>query len=82
MSDDHTKYRAEFIKVLSDFQAVWDSHLKRFSAAQHIIEQLAADMRPAQSAPYRARPKAREVEKNEIAKIIDLRIMELTQTEC
>lgn len=50
--------------------------------AKHRIELTLLDIRPLNTAPYRAGPKARELEKTEIDKMHGMNVIESAQSEC
>lgn len=60
---------------------MWDGHLGRKSTAKHRVELVDPNTPPVPSAPYRAGPKARELEKTEINKVLAENIIEPAQTE-
>lgn len=53
-SEDYAKYRTENTNMLLEFESTWDCPVERFEAAHHMNELQPEDMKPIQSAPYRA----------------------------
>lgn len=74
--DDYEQYFRELVQMVFKLEMMWDSLLRRIWAAQHIIGLTLADAQPIYSAPYRAGPKAGEFDKNGIAKIPELKVIE------
>lgn len=80
-SDDYEEAKDEFIKMLSEFEMIWDGHLGRIQNAKHRIALSPADAKPIQSALYWASPKARHFEKNEIYIMFSEEFIEPVQIE-
>ena len=69
------------IQMLEPFAHMWDGHLGHIHAATHRIELVADDTLPVHCAPYRAGPNAREFERQEMQKMVDMGVIEPAQTE-
>lgn len=48
---------------------MWDGHLRPINKAKHKIDLISSDVRPIYSAPYRAGPRARKFDGDEIDKM-------------
>lgn len=60
---------------------MWDGHLGRIHATKYQREQNSEEVRPVHSAPYHTGPAARQLEKSEIEKMLEMNVIELAQTE-
>ena len=67
-------------KMLAPFSSMWDGSLGRVNVAVHRIE-TPKDARPFRSQPYRAGPKMRELEEQEIKRQLDLGVIRPSQSE-
>ena len=67
--------------MLSEFAEMWDGQLGTITAAKHRIDLDPPDSIPIHSVPYRAGPKAREFEKQEIQKMLSMNVIEPAQSE-
>lgn len=68
IADSEIEFKAEFIKMSSDFEFMWDGHGGRTNTAKHRIKLSPADAKPAHSAPYWAGSEARNFGKNKFEK--------------
>ena len=66
--------------VLRPFKDMWTGELGSVKVTQHRIK-LKPDPKPVFSQPYRAGPKAREVEEQEVNKMLDADVIERAKTE-
>lgn len=69
------------INMLGQFEQMWDSQLGLTRAAKHRIELTFPDSHLIHSAPYWAGPKGRSFEKDEIDKMVALKVIESAQTK-
>lgn len=60
----------EFSDLLSNFESMWDGHPGKISIVKHQIDLSPAQSKPIRFVLYRAGPKARELERNEIDKML------------
>lgn len=67
--------------MLSEFQRMWAGCLDINRALNHRIELASADERPILSASYRACPRAREFEKLQIKKMLEMDVFEPVKRE-
>lgn len=80
-SDDYAQYLFKFVKMLSKFEILLDSHLQWVKAALDRIEISSPEAQPIHSAPYRAKPRAHQLEKNEITQMLEPEVIKPVQTE-
>lgn len=59
---------------------MWDGRLGKVQKVKHSIKTDPEDTRPIKSAPYRAGPKGRELEKEEIEKLVSMNVKEPAQS--
>lgn len=59
---------------------MWDSHLSKIKAAQHGIDLLPNGTPKTLLSPNRSRPKSSEFEKNKIAKMLEIELIDPNQT--
>lgn len=81
MADHYAKYGAEFINMLSELELVGDEHLDKIRTAQHRIELSLEDTRQCTLRHVGLTPKRASLDKSQIAKMVELDVMELAQTE-
>ena len=74
------KYHQRIRKMLKKHESMWLSELGEISITEHAID-LVPGARPFKSAPYRAEPKARELEEAEIKKQLEVKVIEPAQRE-
>ena len=72
--------RDKFRRVLKKYTRIWDETLRQINTMVRVIE-LAPKTRPIAQAPYRAGPKAREVQDAEFKKMLDAGVIEPAQSE-
>ena len=77
----YAEFKEPFLDMMSNFSDMWDGRLGTITAAKHRIDLDPVDSRPIHSAPYRAGPKAREFEKQEIQKMLAMNVIEPAQSE-
>lgn len=75
-----TRLREKFRNMLKRYSSMWDGTLGEIQIAQHCIE-LVPGTRPIAQPPYRAGPKAREVEGKEVEKMLKAGVIEPAQSE-
>lgn len=75
-SDDYEKHPTKFVHIFSNFGSVCDGTPNKTEATQHIIGFLLEDRQPVHSRPYQAGTKARKLQMNWIAKILQLEAVE------
>lgn len=80
VDDKFLKHRPELIKMLAKHQTMWDGHLGNVKATRHYIE-LTPDAKTAHQPPYRAGPKQRMHEREEVDKMLDLGVIEPSTSE-
>ena len=66
--------------MLEKHQTIWDGHLGIVQATNHYIE-LTPDAEPAHQPPYRAGPKQRTHEREEVDKMLDIGVIEPSTSE-
>lgn len=64
ISDDYAQYCHKFIKMLYEFESVWNDQPIFVKEALQRIALALKETRPIQTVHYLARPKASELEKN------------------
>lgn len=67
--------------MLAKLQKMWDGRLGRVPIAKHRVEWITLDLRHINAASYRAEPKARELEKTEIDKMLGVNDIELAEAK-
>lgn len=72
---------ARFINLLQSFQEIWDEPLGQINTAANKVELSRTEARPIHALLYGTGPKARESEKDEIDKMLVLKIIEPARTE-
>lgn len=80
IANAYIKFKDEFIDNLSDFKSMWDGHLGRVRNAKHWIGLSESDAKPINSSLYHTGPKARELEKKKIGKMLSRRVIESAET--
>lgn len=80
-SEMYTQYREDFLRMLSNPQAMWDSHLGYITAATNRIELLDNQAKPAYSALYSVGLKIGELEIVEINKMLKQNLIDPAQIE-
>lgn len=78
---EHATYRTQNINKLDQFHKIWDGHLVQINTATHRIGLSSPGATPIHTVPYRAFPKAREAEREEINKLLAMKIIEHAQIE-
>jgi len=73
--------RSRITDMMEEFTSMWDGNLGTISAVKHRIDLDPPDSQPVHSAPYRAGPATRQLEKNEIDKMLGMGVIEPAQTE-
>lgn len=68
------------MKMIFELESMGDGHLDGVRTAKHRIKWLPKDTLPVYSATFPAGPKAWEIQKNEIAKMLQLEVIKLAQT--
>lgn len=66
VAKDCKQYRQDLIKMIEEFETMWDSPSQRFNVAKCHIEQESSNLNPIHLTPYRAGPKAKDFDKEEI----------------
>lgn len=79
--EKYNPYREKILKMLEEFECMWDSHIGRFESLKNIIELVSEYTRPIRSAPYRARPDAGTFEMDYVLKLVAQGIIEPAQTK-
>lgn len=64
--DDYAADRQYFISMIDQFKKMWDGYLGHITAAMHRVELDPPAAKLIHTVPYRARPKERYLQKNEI----------------
>lgn len=77
----YIEFKEECMKMLSDFDWMWDGRSDQINIAKILIKISLSDEKPMQSAAYRADLKARESEKTEIGKMLSEEAIELARTQ-
>ena len=72
--------RERFRRMLKKYSKMWDGTLGEINTTVHRIE-LVPETRPIAQAPYRAGPKAREIEAAEVQKMLEAGVIEPAQSE-
>lgn len=80
-SDDYLKRLVGFIKMLSEFDKMWDGHLQPSKVVPYSIKLSLEDALIIYSAPYWAGLKPSQIEKNEVANRFKLGVIGLAHTE-
>ena len=75
IGDEYQERRSEIIDTLSPFQSMWDGHLGHVKDVKHRIT-LTENARPYFQHPYRAGPDMREAERTEIQRMLQLDVIE------
>lgn len=75
------KHRPKFLELLEKLEDMWDGHLGRINTAKNRIELTHSDVRPIQSAPYRAGSRPRQFSGTEICRMLREDVLEPTRTE-
>lgn len=73
---DYARNRQEILDMLAKFHEMEDVRLGCILIGKPHMELTAPDRRPINSAPYRAGPKARKFEKEEIDKTLFMNVIE------
>ena len=73
------KHRPRLLTMLQKYAKMWDGSLGEINTTEHHIE-LVPDARPIASHPYRAGPKAREVEQKEVERMLQAGVIEPAQS--
>lgn len=71
---DHATYRDNFIRLLELFRFTWDGYLGHIRTAPSRVELDPPITKPIHSVPYRAGPKTRDFEKNEINNMLSMNV--------
>lgn len=56
--------------MLEETERMWEGHLERINIAKHSIELKASNQCPIYTTPYRAEPKAKDFEKQEVDRML------------
>ena len=80
VGERYEKYREALMEKLDKYEAMWDGHLGMIKATQHYIE-ITPESRPSFRPPYRASPAQRELEKQEIQKMLEANVIEPSTSE-
>jgi RNase H-like domain found in reverse transcriptase/Reverse transcriptase (RNA-dependent DNA polymerase)/Integrase zinc binding domain/Integrase core domain/Chromo (CHRromatin Organisation MOdifier) domain/Retroviral aspartyl protease len=72
--------RKRVLELLEGYQRMWDGHLGTFTATSHRI-QLVPDAHPVHCQPYRAGPRARAAEHEEVQKMLKAGVVEPAVSE-
>lgn len=67
--------------MMEHFKSLWHSHLGRTIIAKHRIELSSGKEEPVPCAPYRTGPKAREIEKAQVQKMLYMKVIDPAKTE-
>lgn len=78
---EYSAYSQNFTSMVTQVESMWGGQLCSTTTMQHRIELKNTDNRPIFSAPYRAGPKSREFEKQEMNGMRAMNIIEPAQTE-
>lgn len=81
-SGDYTQFRVEFMKMLSEFEYMWDDHLSSIKAAYHRINVSPEHTPPIVFTSYRAGFKAHQPYKSFPARMLHLEVIEPDQADC
>lgn len=81
ISDDYVQYCPGFLKLFTKIESIWDIQLSLIKEAYHRIELSPEATRPIHSAHCRAKLKSCKFEKNNISRMLGLKVIKLTQAE-
>lgn len=79
--DKYEQHRPDFLKLLEEFEDIWDGHHRRTNTRKHRIELTDNDIRLVHNAPYRASPKARKFAATENDRVQQENVIEPAATE-
>ena len=71
----YSPYRAKVEQLLRKYAPMWDGSLGEISTTEHHID-LLSNTRPVRQQPYRAGPRAREIEQAEVEKMLRAGVIE------
>ena len=74
------RLRERFRRILKKYSRMWEGTLGEINTTVHRVE-LIPGTRPTAQAPYRAGPKAREIEDAEVQKMLEAGVIEPAQSE-
>ncbi|CAN8061906.1 unnamed protein product [Agarophyton chilense] len=75
IGEENGQLRGRIIDLLVEFETMWSGYLGQIKATQHCIE-LLSDSNPIYQQPYRAGPKARDVEFKEVERTLQEGVIE------
>ena len=76
-----TPQQREYVyQMLGKHRQMWDGHLGRVAATEHRID-LIPGAKPVHSQPYRAGPRARDIESQEVGRMLKAGVIEPASTE-
>lgn len=78
--ENYSQYRQEFNTMLEPFPEMWDGHFGRISVAKHPIN-LVPGASAVHSAPYGAGPDVCKVQRIDIARMLEQKIIETPTTQ-
>ncbi|CAN8063812.1 unnamed protein product [Agarophyton chilense] len=70
IGEEKGQLRGRIIDLLEEFETMWSGHLGQIKATQHRMG-LLPDSKPIYQQPYRAGPKAREIELKEVERMLE-----------
>ena len=73
------KYRDRLGEMLSKYAKMWDGSLREITTTEHHLD-FAPEARPVACPPYRAGPKAREIEQREVDRMLAAGVIEPAQS--
>lgn len=68
--------------MIKEFKIFWDDHFGRINIPKNPIEFKMGQGKPVEWSPYRAGPKAREFQKSEIDKILEMMVIGAAESDC
>ena len=74
------RYQKRIRNMLRKYAHKWDRSLGEISTTEHRID-LTSEAKPVRSAPYRAGPKARRAESEEVERMLRAGVIEPAQSE-
>lgn len=78
---EHNGHRTRFRNMLDQFQEMWDGHLGKMNAVTYKVKYYSPEPKQIHAVQYRAYPKPRESEKEEVHIALEMKFIEPAQTE-
>lgn len=81
MANHQSAFRGKITAILQQFESMWDGRFGSIKVVPQQIELDKTDNRPSHSSSYRAVPKPREFEKQDVDRMLAMDVVQPVQTE-